>query len=421
MKKVAPLIPILLLLTVGAYFYIQHQSAQAETQADAEKQPEDKKEEKEIILPLPLPDIGKTKVTTNIVATDKESDKGAKVSDFPLSNIVDGDAKTYFWTGAHARKGNSITFEFDKPLEKGKTLKFYTGFGVTNNEDGDAIQDGELHYSTDEGKSWQYAASFVSSNAEVIVPETTNLFRILITKSSRRWIAVRDVKISDSALTTILVKGNAKLNGITIPLSIKTDLEGFEDLKPHFETSAKLFFEVWPKLMTQLGANVDEIPRDIDITFVNTLPHPAHAGGHTMTISAKHFKEQPKDVEGVFVHELGHIVQQYQTYKPTWFVEGSADYLRYRQFPDRKWANSARKRMNNDRPLSQYWNSACFLLWMEDTYKKPVVSVISRAIYDKKYKESLFKDITGHTLDELVEMYKKSGYRPTLQSPKLPQ
>lgn len=414
MKKITTILPASILLTMGVCLYATNQEPSGNKVSNIQQSGSSSN-----AANLPLPDISKTKVTTNIVATDKESDKGLKVSDFPLDHIIDGDPKTYYWTGAHARKGHYLKFEFNQPIPKGKTVKFYTGFAVTNNEDGDAIQDGLVQYSTDNGKSWNTVVKFHSSNAEFKAPATTNLYRILLTKSSRRWVSVRDIKISDAALTQYSVKGSAMLNGTTIPLSITTDLEGFQKLKPQFEASAKLYFEVWPKLMVQLGAPVDRIPRDIDITFVNTLTHPAHAGGHTMTISAKHFMEQPKDVEGVFVHELGHIVQQYSSYNPSWFVEGSADYLRYRQFPNRGWANRARERMNNDKPLGLYWHSACFLLWMEDTFKKPVVSVISRAIYDKKYKEVMFKEITGHTLDQLVEMYKKSGYRPALDSPKL--
>ena len=106
-------------------------------------------------------------------------------------------------------------------------------------------------------------------------------------------------------------------------------------------------------------------------------------------------------------------------YQPSWFVEGSADYIRYRQFPDRAWAKSARARMNNSKPLGHYWNSACFLLWMEDTYKKPITATVSVALQQKKYKETLFKELTGKSLEQLIELYKKSEYRPKLSSPEM--
>jgi len=364
-------------------------------------------------------DISQAKVTTNI-----KSSKDQRTKDKGLANIIDKDPSSYYWTGAQVRKGHFIRFQFKHPIPIGKTLKIYTGMAIKNNENGDMLNNADLQSSRDGGKSWQTISTFHAGNAEVKTTHHTGHYRILITKSSARWGAIRHLSISDRALTQKTVRGTAKFGSKTYSLSVTTDLDGFPgaddpELAKSFAAMAKLYFESWPKIVKWLGADPDKTHRDIIISFVSTLTHPAHAGGRTMTMNTKHLLGQPHDIQGVFIHELSHIIQAYKGNSPSWFTEGSADYIRYRYYPDRRWANSARARMNNEQPLGLYWNSACFLLWMEDTYQKPITATISKAIVERKYNNALYKEMTGKTLDELVIEYKKSQYRPQLHSPNL--
>lgn len=358
-------------------------------------------------------DLEQTILSTTIKSSE------AKVEPHPLSHLIDGDASTYYWSGSELEKGETVTMTMNAPVPLGKRLKVTTGFGLKNKEDGDHLESAVLEASQDQGQSWKEVAKFHAGKAEVITSFLSRHYRVRVTERIPHWVAFRHLEVSDQALTQKTVKGTAVLNGKKIPLSITTDLEGFDSLKPRFDEMAKLYFEVWPKLVTWLGVPADQIPRDVDIFLVHSLPHPAHAMGHTMTIDSRHLLNHPKDTAGVFVHELGHIVQHYSKYEPGWFVEGSADYVRYRQFPNGKWANDRRRTMTNKKPKGYYWDSASFLLWMEDTYKRPVVALVSRAIHDGIYRDDLFKELTGKSLEELTKLYQESGYRPDLKSPRI--
>jgi len=353
------------------------------------------------------------KLSTTI--TSKEE----KVKPHPLALLVDGDLATYYWSGSELKKGDTISLTMKNPVPVGKRIKVTTGFGLKNREDGDHLQDGVLEASRDEGETWTVISTFHAGRAEAKVAFVSIHYRIRITKDVAHWVAFREVEVSDAPLTQMTVRNTAKLNSEVINLSVTTDLEGMEALRPRFQEMAVLYFTVWPKLVTWLGVPADQIPRDVDIIFVKTLPHPAHAGNHTMTMDSRHLINHPQDTEGVFVHELGHIVQHYSTYQPSWFVEGSADYIRFRQYPDRKWAQGHRKRMNNKKPFGFYWDSASFLLWIEETYKMPIVAPVSRAIHDKNYTDAIFKTLTGKSIKALGEEYQASGYRPSIDAPKM--
>ena len=361
--------------------------------------------------PLDL-DLKKTRLKTSIESSED------KVNAHPLSKIIDGDATTYYWTGSKLEKGDTIEVTFAAPLPVGKRLKVVSGLGVKNREDADHIEHGVLEASRNKGRTWSQIAKFHAGKAEAKVEFLTSHYRIRITKPISHWVAIRHIDVSNAALTQKTIAGTAMLDGKEIPLTITIDFEGFNNLKPRFKEMAKLYFEVWPKLVTWLGVPEEQIPRDIDIFLVKTLPHPAHAIGHTITIDSRHLLNHPADTAGVFVHELSHLVQHYGSYQPTWFVEGSADYVRYRQFPNGKWANDRRKTMNNKRPYGHYWDSACFLLWMEDSFNKSIVSPVSRAIHDGEYTDDLFMQLTGKSLERLADSYKTSGYRPDRTSPK---
>ncbi|BDS06604.1 hypothetical protein NT6N_16440 [Oceaniferula spumae] len=355
---------------------------------------------------VPL-DLDKTVITATI--TSKEQ----SVKKHPLSMITDGKPETFYWSGCKLKQGDTINLVFNTPLPLGKTLKIYSGLGLKDKEDGDHLQDAVLDVSEDQGKTWREIKAFHAGKLELKTHGSAAHYRIRVTKHTTHWVAIRHISVSNSPLTQHTISGTTSFRGKKVPLTITTDFEGFDDLKPRFQEMAKLYFEVWPKLVTWLGVPGDEVPHDIDVFLVKTLSHPAHAANHTMTISAKHLRSHPKDTEGVFVHELAHIIQQYPKYEPSWFVEGSADYVRYRQYPDRHWANTQRKHMNNDKPFGHYWNSACFLLWMEDRFKKPIVAQVSRAIYNGKYDDRLFHQLTGVPLKTLAQQYKHSKYRPT--------
>lgn len=195
-----------------------------------------------------------------------------------------------------------------------------------------------------------------------------------------------------------------------IAISLTGNLENFADLKPRFDKMAKIYSDVWPKLVHMLGSPIDASHRDVVIIFEPKMDHPAHASGNRITISAEHLRRDPADTEGVFIHELTHVIQRYSG--PGWLVEGVADYTRFKLKSDDAWGKRCRGHIAYDKPFGAYWNSAAFLLYLEDTYKKPVVRTVSVAMRAGKFNDAVWKNLTGKTLQELALDYKSSGWKP---------
>jgi len=126
----------------------------------------------------------------------------------------------------------------------------------------------------------------------------------------------------------------------------------------------------------------------------------------TIQVSAKYALAHPNDL-GMIVHEMVHVVQSYPTYNPVWLVEGIADYVRwffYEPVDKRPRPNLARASARDS-----YQTTAAFLYWAANKYNKDLVPKLNAALIAKQYKESLFKDLTGKTLDELNDEWKASG------------
>ncbi len=127
--------------------------------------------------------------------------------------------------------------------------------------------------------------------------------------------------------------------------------------------------------------------------------------GAVIEVSAKYALAHPKDV-GMIVHEMVHVVQSYPTYDPVWLVEGIADYVRwfnYEAVDHRPHPNPAKANARDS-----YQTTGAFLDWATKKYDPDLVPKLNAAFQANAYKESLFKDYTGKTLDELNDEWKAS-------------
>jgi hypothetical protein len=98
-------------------------------------------------------------------------------------------------------------------------------------------------------------------------------------------------------------------------------------------------------------------------------------------------------------------VQSYPKYDPVWLVEGVADYIRYHVMePDKAPKFDVRKARYTD----GYGTTAAFLAWAEKTYDKDLITKLNAALRETKYKEELWKESTGKTLDELWKEFVES-------------
>ncbi|MFT3788426.1 MAG: basic secretory protein-like protein [Tepidisphaeraceae bacterium] len=171
--------------------------------------------------------------------------------------------------------------------------------------------------------------------------------------------------------------------------------------------------EWYPKIVKMLPSEGYHAPRKFTIQFkIDDKPGaaPAYAGGNRVTVNL-HWAEREKDREavGAVVHEMVHVVQQYKfgsRRSPFWLQEGIPDYIRWYLYEPEK--NGARIRdaskANYDKA---YRVSANFLNYVTNKYDKDLVQKVNAAVRQGRYSDELFKTLTGKTLEELNDEWKK--------------
>jgi hypothetical protein len=203
-------------------------------------------------------------------------------------------------------------------------------------------------------------------------------------------------------LTGVVSNDTISKNGYTL-IFINKDA-GFDTLLGHRMIDA--FFIVYPKEAALYNPAVTrKVIFIIDPAYDGVA---ATADGITR-YNPKYFHRFPNDVD-VVTHEVMHIVQDYpDNAGPGWITEGIADYVRYTMGIDNadagwKLPNYSGKQSYED----AYRVTARFFVWIETTKKVDLVKPLDAAMRNKKYKASIWKKITGSSLDELWAEYSKS-------------
>lgn len=124
-----------------------------------------------------------------------------------------------------------------------------------------------------------------------------------------------------------------------------------------------------------------------------------------ITGSVKYFKANPNDI-GAMVHETVHCVQLYRGRgNPGWLVEGVADYLRFFKYEAAKPKPLAPERAKYD---GSYRTSAAFLAFLTEKYDPQIVRKLNATMREGKYKEDVWKELTGKPVEELGREWQKS-------------
>ncbi len=171
---------------------------------------------------------------------------------------------------------------------------------------------------------------------------------------------------------------------------------------------AKAYAETWyPVIAARLASDGFTPPDHLTLLFTPDYKGVAMTRGTVVTISQKYVTDHPDDF-GMVAHEITHVVQQYRIRnKAGWLVEGIADYVRY--YVIEPGSPRARFDIKKSNWNSAYQPSAAFLNYVETTYPdKHVVSTLNEALRKGKYKDELFKTLTGKDPDELWNDFKES-------------
>ncbi|MBN1124059.1 MAG: DUF1080 domain-containing protein [Sedimentisphaerales bacterium] len=175
----------------------------------------------------------------------------------------------------------------------------------------------------------------------------------------------------------------------------------------------------YPKLVKMLPSEGYEAPTRVTIVFSANMQGVAATGGTRVSCAARWFRTQLKgEAKGAVVHELVHVVQQYgrarrgnrnATRTPGWVVEGIADYIRWFLYePHTRGAeirtSSALSRARYD---ASYRVTGNFFNWVTNNCDKDIIRKLNAAAREGRYTEEIWKECTGHTVQELNDLWKK--------------
>jgi len=186
---------------------------------------------------------------------------------------------------------------------------------------------------------------------------------------------------------------------------VTVDTTDAPDLADWGKQAGQLCVEWYPKIIKLLDSDGFKPYRTVKV-HIGKHNGIAATGGNTININADYVRNHKDDL-GMVAHELTHVVQAYHTRgNPGWLVEGIADYVRLSHYEPK----ARRPRIDPDRAkyTDAYKTTAIFLEWSENKYDKELVKQLNAAMRKGNFKEELFKQYTGKTVDELWKEFADS-------------
>jgi hypothetical protein len=205
---------------------------------------------------------------------------------------------------------------------------------------------------------------------------------------------------------------------ITINTTKAPQLKGWAETK-----LAPVLAEWYPKISTMLASD-GYVPPDHFKLTLKPMGGVAYTAGKNVAANSDWLETEIQgEAIGSLVHEEVHVVQQFNGDNPSWLVEGSADYIRWFKYDaDKHGADMVwfRKHGKNFSPKynDSYRITANFLNWVSEKYDKDIVGQLNAAMREGKYDDGLWKQFTGHTLQDLGAAWKQEVDKQLAASPK---
>lgn len=184
--------------------------------------------------------------------------------------------------------------------------------------------------------------------------------------------------------------------------TIHVDYSKAPDLKEFAKLIQSKAGKYYSALIEELDSDHFTPISDVYIIFDTSTPLAA-ADGNKIYLNPNWFRTRQDDI-GCIVHELTHIVQMIPNYHPFWFIEGTADYMRYK-YGFRPEGAKPRKGGHYNRG---YGDAANFIDWIVKTHDEDFVNKVNAVSREGIYRHEYIKEITGSNLDTLWSEYQKS-------------
>ncbi|OWK35595.1 basic secretory protein-like protein [Fimbriiglobus ruber] len=302
----------------------------------------------------------------------------------------DGDPASYFGSEKNPGKDDHFTLVFDAPVDvRSVTVSTGRAGGM------DALDAGTLEVSAD-GKSFESAAKFADGKA----------------KTDFKGRKVRAVRVRPTedlahplAIDEIIIESTPRVAAFRYPIEFVLDVADAPEMKTWAEKTARICERQYPMICEELKSDGFKPLTVIRMALKSDYNGVAEAGGGRIRGSVKFFKAHPEDI-GAMVHETVHCVQFYRSRgNPGWLVEGVADYIRFFKYEPGKIGRLTPERAKYD---GSYRVSAAFLGFVTEKYDKETVRKLNAVMREGKYKETVWKDITGKSLVELGQEWRAS-------------
>jgi hypothetical protein len=305
----------------------------------------------------------------------------------------DGDADTYFASQKNPAASDHFTLVFDKPVAL-KSIAVTTG----RPKGGDALDAGTLEVSVD-GKTFEELVKFADGTIRAkAYGRKVQAVRIKPTEDLKHPLAIREIVLESSPAVTVF----------KYPVEFVVDVSDAPEMKDWAEKSARICERQYPLLCDDLRSEGFTPRRVITMTLKSSYEGVAETGGGHITGSVKYFKSHADDF-GAMVHETVHAVQDYHSRRnPGWLVEGIADYERFFKYEPGKAGRMDPERSHFD---GSYRVTATFLNYTSEKHEKELVRKLNAHMRAGDYKDDLFKDLTGKTLQELDDEWRETLHK----------
>jgi hypothetical protein len=301
----------------------------------------------------------------------------------------DGDPASYFASKQNPGPADHFTLVFDRPVALTAVV------ATTGRPNGDdALEAGTLAVSAD-GKTFEPLAPFADGVARAkAAGRKVRAVRIRPAAALKHPLALREIAV-ESAPPVAVFK---------YPVEFVVDAIDAPEMKDWLDKVARVCERQYPMICEELKSDGFKPPRRVTLTLRKDEDGVAWTSGGDITGTVRYFKAHPDDV-GAMVHETVHVVQDYRGDCPGWLVEGIADYIRFFKYEPGKIGpiNPRRARYN-----AAYRDSAAFLAYVSAKYDKALVRKVNALLREGRYRDQVFKELTGKTVEELGAEWKAS-------------
>jgi hypothetical protein len=343
-----------------------------------------------LIFALPLPVWAAEKQADTKVAAVVETTlttSGEQIRQFAF----DGDPNTCFVSAKNPTAADHFTLVFDRAVSL-KSVVVTTGQPKGG---ADRLDAGSVEVSAD-GKTFEPLAKFEDGTARGKGEgKQVRAVRVRPAEDLKHPLAIREFVIESEPAVAVF----------KYPVEFVVDVSDAPELKDWAEKTARVCERQYPLICEELKSDGFKPRTVVHMTLKNDYNGVAAAGGGRITGSVKYFKSHQDDV-GAMVHETVHIVQAYRARNnPGWLVEGVADYYRFFKYEPGKLRKLTPEQARYN---GSYRVTAAFLAFVTEKYDKEIVRKLNKAMREGQYRDEIFKELTGKTLEELNQEWRTS-------------